>query len=93
MKLICGATILCGIVVTATAQTPLGAPGGGSLEDRYQRAEVALTAARDKATQALAEKSQIAAEEMPLEQDLVANARNCRRLKRKPRKARPNATG
>ncbi len=60
-------------MVTATAQTPIGAPGGGSLEERYQRAEAALTTARDKATQALAQKSQIAEEEMPLERDLVAN--------------------
>jgi murein hydrolase activator len=83
MKLICGAAILCGIVVTAAAQTPLGALGGGSLEERYQRAEEALTAARDKATQALAEKSQIAAEEMPLEQDLVANAAKLQALQEK----------
>ncbi len=83
MKLICTTVIVCGVLTTAAAQAPIDVPGGGSLEERYHRAEDALTEARDKAEQTLAEKNQVAAEEMPLQDELVRNAAKLQDLEQK----------
>ena len=65
-----GGILLCG-VASATAQTRIAPPDGGTLAERYQHAEAALNEARDKAQEAFAERDRVAGEALGLEQNLV----------------------
>jgi murein hydrolase activator len=79
-KLTCRIAMLCGIAVSATAQTRVAPPAGGSLAERYQQAQTGLSEARDKAARTLAEKDRLAAEELPIRERLVNNAAKLQEL-------------
>ena len=70
----------CALVASADAQTRVAPVEGGTLAERYQRAEAALDEARDKAAETLAERDRIAAEEAPLQEKLVDAAGRLQQL-------------
>lgn len=65
--------LICGLIASASAQTRIAPSSGGTLEERYKRAEAALSEARSKAAAASAERDRVSAEELALRKNLVTN--------------------
>lgn len=72
--------LIFGVTASVAAETRIAAPSGGTLADRYKRAEAALTEARNKAAAASAERDRASAEESGLRQNLVDNAAKVQQL-------------
>jgi septal ring factor EnvC (AmiA/AmiB activator) len=75
-----GGMLLCGVVASAAAQTRVAPPAGGTVAERYQHAQAALSEARDKADKAFAERDRVAGEELAFQETLVANAAKLQEL-------------
>lgn len=72
--------LICCVTASLAAQTRIAVPSGGTLEERYKRAEAALTEARNKAAAAAAERDRASAEESGLRQNLGTNATKVQHL-------------
>ncbi len=72
--------LICWVTASVAAQTRMAAPSGGTLAERYKRAERALSEARSKAAAALSERDRASAEESGLRQNLVVNAAKVQQL-------------
>src|SRR5579884_3434731 len=79
-KLLCGMALICGIAVPALAQTKISPPPGGSVAERYHRAESQLAKARESAAAAVAESQRVAEQELSLQENLVRSGEKLQQL-------------